>query len=52
LLAVIIEARPKAVARTGLWRKTVALNEREVEVLTWADAHRSIKTASGKLIEP
>ena len=22
-------------ARTGLWRKTVILNEREVEVLTW-----------------
>jgi DNA-binding CsgD family transcriptional regulator len=35
LLAVIIEARPKAVARSRLWRKTVALTEREVEVLTW-----------------
>src|SRR5271157_5989819 len=35
LLTMIIEARLKAVARTGLWPKTVALNEREVEVLTW-----------------
>jgi DNA-binding CsgD family transcriptional regulator len=32
---MIIEARLKAVARTGLLPKTVALNEREVEVLTW-----------------
>jgi DNA-binding CsgD family transcriptional regulator len=24
------------VARTGLWPKTVALNDREVETLTWA----------------
>jgi DNA-binding NarL/FixJ family response regulator len=35
LLAMIIGARLKAVARTGLWPKTVDLNEREVEVLTW-----------------
>ena len=35
LLATIIEARLKAVARSGLCPKTVALNEREVEVLTW-----------------
>ena len=35
LLAVIIEARLKAVARAGVWPKTVRLNEREVEVLTW-----------------
>ena len=35
LLATIIEARLKAVARSGLWPKTVALNEREIEVLTW-----------------
>jgi DNA-binding NarL/FixJ family response regulator len=35
LLTMIIEARLKAVARTGLWPKTVALNEREAEVLTW-----------------
>src|ERR1700691_182704 len=36
LLATIITARLNGVARTGLWPKTVALNEREVEVLTWA----------------
>jgi DNA-binding NarL/FixJ family response regulator len=35
LLTMIIEARLKAVARTGLWPKTIDLNEREVEVLTW-----------------
>jgi DNA-binding response OmpR family regulator len=35
LLAAIISARLAGVARTGLWPKTVALNEREVEVLTW-----------------
>jgi len=28
LLAMIIETRLRAVARTGLWPKTVALNER------------------------
>jgi DNA-binding response OmpR family regulator len=36
LLAAIITARLAGVARTGLWPKTVALNDREVEVLTWA----------------
>jgi DNA-binding response OmpR family regulator len=36
LLATIIAARLAGVARTGLWPKTIALNEREVEVLTWA----------------
>jgi len=35
LLDTIIAARLKAVARTGLWPKTVPLNDREVEVLTW-----------------
>src|ERR1700691_1546515 len=35
VLATIIIARLAGVARTGLWPKTVALNEREVEVLTW-----------------
>ena len=35
LLTMIIAARLKAAARTGLWPKTVALNEREAEVLTW-----------------
>jgi DNA-binding response OmpR family regulator len=36
VLATIITARLAGVARTGLWPQTVALNEREVEVLTWA----------------
>jgi DNA-binding response OmpR family regulator len=36
VLATIITARLAGIARTGLWPKTVALNEREVEVLTWA----------------
>jgi DNA-binding response OmpR family regulator len=35
LLDTIIAARLKAVARTGLWPRTVLLNNREVEVLTW-----------------
>ena len=35
LLATIISARLAGVARTGLWPKTVGLNDREVEVLTW-----------------
>jgi DNA-binding response OmpR family regulator len=35
LLAMVINARLKAVARTGLGPKTVDLND-EVEVLTWA----------------
>jgi len=35
VLATIITARLNGVARTGLWPKAVALNDREVEVLTW-----------------
>jgi DNA-binding NarL/FixJ family response regulator len=35
VLAAIITARLAGVARTGLWPKLVALNDREVEVLTW-----------------
>ncbi len=35
VLATIIEARIAGVARAGLWPKLVALNDREVEVLTW-----------------
>jgi DNA-binding NarL/FixJ family response regulator len=35
VLATIIAARIAGVARTGLWPKTIALNDREVEVLTW-----------------
>src|SRR3984957_14727020 len=36
MLAAIITARLAGVARSGLWPKAIALNEREVEVLTWA----------------
>jgi DNA-binding response OmpR family regulator len=36
MLAAIITARLAGVARTGLLPKTIALNDREVEVLTWA----------------
>ena len=35
MLATIITARLNGVARTGLWPKTVDLNDREIEVLTW-----------------
>ncbi len=35
MLETIIAARLAGVARTGLWPKTVELNDREVEVLTW-----------------
>jgi DNA-binding NarL/FixJ family response regulator len=35
VLATIITARLAGVARTGLWPKTIALNDREAEVLTW-----------------
>jgi DNA-binding response OmpR family regulator len=36
MLATIITARLNGVARTGVWSSRVELNEREVEVLTWA----------------
>jgi DNA-binding response OmpR family regulator len=36
MLTAILAARLAGVARTGLWPKTIDLNEREVEVLTWA----------------
>jgi DNA-binding response OmpR family regulator len=35
LLAAIITARLNGVARNALWPKTVGLNDREIEVLTW-----------------
>ncbi len=35
VLATIIDARLAGVARTGLWPASVALNDREIEVLTW-----------------
>ncbi len=36
VLATIIAARLAGIARTGLWPKLAALNDREVQVLTWA----------------
>ncbi len=36
VLATIIAARLAGIARTGLWQKLPELNDREVEVLTWA----------------
>jgi DNA-binding response OmpR family regulator len=36
MLTAIIAARLAGVARNDLWPKTIDLNEREVEVLTWA----------------
>jgi DNA-binding response OmpR family regulator len=36
MLETIINARLAGVARSSLWPKTVVLNDREVEVLTWA----------------
>jgi len=35
LLATIIKARLAGVARTGLWPRTIELNDREIAVLTW-----------------
>jgi DNA-binding response OmpR family regulator len=35
LLAAIITARLNGVARSALWPKTIGLNDREIEVLTW-----------------
>jgi DNA-binding response OmpR family regulator len=35
MLATIINARLAGVARSSVWPKSVALNDREVEVLTW-----------------
>jgi DNA-binding response OmpR family regulator len=35
MLAAIIKARLAGIARSSLWAKTVPLNDREVEVLTW-----------------
>jgi DNA-binding response OmpR family regulator len=34
-LLATITARLNGVARAGLWPKTIALNDREIEVLTW-----------------
>jgi DNA-binding NarL/FixJ family response regulator len=35
MLTTIINARLAGIARSALWPKTVELNDREVEVLTW-----------------
>jgi len=35
LLATVITARLNGIARAALWPKTIALNDREIEVLTW-----------------
>jgi DNA-binding response OmpR family regulator len=46
MLATIINARLAGVARSSLWPKSVALNDREVEVLTWvARGKTSIEVA-------
>jgi DNA-binding response OmpR family regulator len=36
VLVTIINARLAGIARSALWPKTVDLNEREIEVLTWS----------------
>jgi DNA-binding CsgD family transcriptional regulator len=36
VLATIIEARLARVARNEIWSKSVALNDREVQSLTWS----------------
>jgi len=36
VLATIINARLAGIARSALWPKTIELNDREVEVLTWS----------------
>jgi DNA-binding response OmpR family regulator len=36
MLAAIITGRLAGVARNGAWPKTIALNDRELEVLTWS----------------
>jgi DNA-binding response OmpR family regulator len=49
MLAAIINARLAGVARNELWPKTIALNEREVEVLTWA-ARGKTSTEIGQIL--
>src|ERR1700692_1791787 len=51
LLAAIITARLAGVARTGLWPKAIALNEREVEGLTWA-ARGKTSAEIAKILDP
>jgi DNA-binding response OmpR family regulator len=49
MLASIINARLAGVARNDLWPKTIALNEREVEVLTWS-ARGKTSTEIGQIL--
>jgi DNA-binding response OmpR family regulator len=49
MLAAIISARLAGVARNELWPKAIALNEREVEVLTWAARGRT-STEIGQIL--
>jgi DNA-binding response OmpR family regulator len=49
MLAAIINARLAGVARSELWPKAIALNEREVEVLTWA-ARGKTSTEIGQIL--
>lgn len=49
MLAAIINARLAGVARNELWPKTIALNEREVEVLTWS-ARGKTSTEIGQIL--
>jgi DNA-binding response OmpR family regulator len=49
MLAAIINARLAGVARNDLWPKSIALNAREVEVLTWA-ARGKTSTEIGQIL--
>src|SRR5580704_4639907 len=49
MLGAIIAARLAGIARTAIWPKTVALNEREVEVLTWS-ARGKTSAEIGKIL--
>jgi len=49
MLATIIAARLAGVARTGLWPKQSALNDREVEALTWVARGKTSVEVAGIL---
>jgi DNA-binding response OmpR family regulator len=49
MLVAIINSRLAGVARNELWPKAIALNEREVEVLTWA-ARGKTSTEIGQIL--
>jgi DNA-binding response OmpR family regulator len=50
MLVAIINSRLAGVARNELWPKAIALNEREVEVLTWAARGKTSKEI-GKILD-